>query len=87
MAVLAVAKNRNGIKAEDARASTTDAGACMTMMGEGGFRPAFNVQFTTMCHEQVIVSMEVVNADSDMTKLGTWLNRSSNACDTAPMSG
>ena len=30
-------------------------------MGDGGFRPAFNVQFATTCDEQVIVGMDVIN--------------------------
>jgi hypothetical protein len=38
-------------------------------MGDGGFRPAFNVQFATECEGQVIVGMDVVNAGSDMAQL------------------
>ena len=54
---VAAAKQRNGGKAEDARASTTDADVRVMKMGDGGFRPAFNVQFATTCGEQVIVGM------------------------------
>ena len=46
---VAAAKKRNGGKAEEARASTTDAEARVMKMGDGGFRPAFNVQFATRC--------------------------------------
>ena len=67
---VAAAKKRNGAKAE-ARASTTDADARVMKMGDGGFRPAFNVQFATTCEDQVIVGMDVVNAGSDMAQLGT----------------
>ena len=35
-------------------------------MGDGGFRPAFNVQFATTCDEQVIVGMDVINIGSGM---------------------
>lgn len=63
------AKRRNGAKAEDARASTTDADARVMKMGDGGFRPAFNVQFATTCEGQVIVGKDVVNAGSDMAQL------------------
>ena len=50
---MAAAKRRNGHKPEDARASTTDADASTMKMGDGGFRPAYNVQFATDCAAQV----------------------------------
>ena len=58
---VAATKKRNGGRCEDARASTTDADARVMKMGDGGFRPAFNVQFATTCDSQVIVGMDVVN--------------------------
>lgn len=58
---VAAVKKRNGSKAE-ARASITDADARVMKMGDGGFRPAYNVQFATTCEVQVIVGMAVVNA-------------------------
>lgn len=72
---VAAAKKRNGGKAEDARASTTDADARVMKMGDGGFRPAFNVQFATTCEDQVIVGMEVVNAGSDMAQLAPMVEQ------------
>lgn len=71
---VAAAKKRNGSKAE-ARASTTDADARVMKMGDGGFRPAFNVQFATTCEEQVIVGMDVVNAGSDMAQLSPMVEQ------------
>src|SRR2546426_679995 len=68
VAEVAAAKKRNGGKAEDARASTTDADARVMKMGDGGFRPAFNVQFATECEGQVIVGMDVVNAGKRVTE-------------------
>jgi transposase len=68
-------KKRNGGKAEDARASTTDAHARVMKMGDGGFRPAFNVQFATTCEEQVIVGMDVVNTGSDMAQLAPMVEQ------------
>jgi transposase len=65
---VAAAKRRNGSKAEDARASTTDADARVMKMGDGGFRPAYNVQFATTCDSQVIVGMAVVNAGSVLAR-------------------
>ena len=44
-------------------------------MGDGGFRPAFNVQFATECEGQVIVGMEVVNAGSDMAQLAPMVEQ------------
>jgi transposase len=72
---VAAAKKRNGGKTEDARASTTDADARVMKMGDGGFRPAFNVQFATTCEDQVIVGMEVVNAGSDMAQLAPMVEQ------------
>jgi len=71
---VAAAKKRNGSKAE-ARASTTDADARVMKMGDGGFRPAFNVQFATTCEDQVIVGMDVVNAGSDMAQLAPMVEQ------------
>ena len=72
---VAAAKKRNGGRCEDARASTTDADARVMKMGDGGFRPAFNVQFATECEGQVIVGMEVVNAGSDMAQLAPMVEQ------------
>jgi transposase len=72
---VAAAKRRNGGKAEDARASTTDADASVMKMGDGGFRPAYNVQFATDCEGQVIVGMDVVTAGSDMAQLAPMVDQ------------
>jgi transposase len=72
---VAATKKRNGGKAEDARASTTDPEARVMKMGDGGFRPAFNVQFATECESQVIVGMDVVNVGSDMAQLAPMVEQ------------
>ena len=72
---VAAAKKRNGAKAEDARASTMDPDARVMKMGDGGFRPAFNVQLATTCEDQVIVGMGVVNAGSDMAQLAPMVEQ------------
>lgn len=69
------AKKRNGDKPENARASETDADARIMKMGDGGFRPAYNVQFATTCAQQVIVGMAVVNTGSDMAQLGPMVEQ------------
>jgi transposase InsO family protein len=47
------------------RASTTDATARRMRMGDGGFRPAYNVQLATDTAAQMIVGVQVSNAGSD----------------------
>jgi transposase len=69
------AKRRNGDKPEDARASTTDADARVMKMGDGGFRPAFNVQLATSCEDQVIVGVAVTNAGSDMAQMAPMVEQ------------
>lgn len=69
------AKRRNGDKPEDARASTTDADARVMKMGDGGFRPAFNVQMATTCEDQVIVGVGVSNAGSDMAQMAPMVEQ------------
>jgi hypothetical protein len=62
-------KKRNGAKdvQDKARVSTTDPDARVMKMGDGGFRPAFNVQFaTTTDRARVIVGVDVTNRGSDM---------------------
>ena len=48
-----------------ARASTTDPEARNMKMADGGFRPAFNVQFATTDETRLIVSASVINQGSD----------------------
>lgn len=59
-------KTRSGAKDATVRVSTTDPDARVMKMGDGGFRPAFNVQFATTTDEaRVIVGVEVINRGSD----------------------
>jgi transposase len=81
---VAAAKRRSGAKAEDARASTTDADASVMKMGDGGFRPAYNVQFATTCDSQVIVGMDVVTAGSDMAQLAPMVAQVERRLGEAP---
>lgn len=56
-----------------ARASTTDAEARVMKMGDGGFRPAFNVQYAVAGSElggpRAVVGVQVTNVGSDMGSL------------------
>lgn len=50
---------------ESARTSTTDPEARRMKMADGGFRPAYNVQFATTTDSRVIIGCDVTNQGSD----------------------
>ena len=54
---------------DQARVSTTDAEARVMKMGDGGFRPAYNGQFSVDTETQIVVGVEVSNSGSDQGKL------------------
>ena len=57
---LAQIKKRQGKKPEEARVSTTDTEATVMKMGDGGYRPAYNIEFGTDTESQIIVGVDVV---------------------------
>jgi transposase len=61
------------------RASTTDADARVMKMGDGGFRPAYNVQMATTGSEmggpRTIVGVHVTNIGSDMGSVTPMLDQ------------
>jgi transposase len=72
------AKKKGGEKPEKkeaARVSTTDAEATVMKMPDGGFRPAYNVQFSTACQGQVIVGVDVVTEGTDQGQLPPMLEQ------------
>jgi transposase len=63
-----VAEQREKRKKGDgdtARVSTTDPEARRMKMGDGGFRPAYNVEFGTDLNGLVIIGADLINAGSD----------------------
>lgn len=58
-----------------ARASTTDADARVMKMGDGGFRPAFNVQLATATDSQIITGVEVTNSGGDQGHLAPMVEQ------------
>jgi len=66
-------QNQRKPTAEPARASTTDAEARTMKMGDGGYRPAFNVQYvvagTGMGGPRTIVGVQVTSSGSDLGSL------------------
>jgi transposase len=76
----AVAKKENETeeqhkKRSEPRASSTDAEARVMKMADGGFRPAYNVQFATTPESQIIVGVEVNNCGSDLGQLSPMLEQ------------
>jgi transposase len=78
------AKRRNGGKREDARASTTDAQASVMKMADGGYRPAYNVQYASDCASQMVVGVEVCTAGSDMAQLAPMVQQVQQRLGRAP---
>jgi transposase len=56
-------------KKDRARVSTTDPDARVMKMGDGGYRPAFNVQLATDTQTQIITGVDVTNSGGDQGKL------------------
>ena len=58
-----------------ARASTTDPEARVMKMPDGGFRPAYNVQFATDGAQSVVVGVAVTNAGTDAGQTGPMVEQ------------
>ena len=52
-------------KQDEARVSTTDPEARVMKMADGGYRPAYNIQFAADSNNRVIVGVDVTNIGSD----------------------
>jgi hypothetical protein len=60
---------------DKARVSTTDPDARVMKMGDGGFRPAFNVQLATDTQTQIITGVDVTNSGGDQGKLAPMVEQ------------
>ena len=69
---------------DKARVSTTDPEATVMKMGDGGFRPAFNVQFATDTKTQVITGVEVTNCGSDQGEMLPMVEQHQERYDKVP---
>jgi transposase len=69
---VAEAKERNRSKSAP-KVSTTDPSARVMKMSDGGFRPAYNVQFATDHDSDVVVGVAVTNVGSDQQQLTPML--------------
>lgn len=69
---------------KEARASTTDPEARKMKMGDGGFRPAYNVQFATDGASRMIVSVDVTNSGNDHGAMAPMHSDVCQRYDTTP---
>jgi transposase len=72
---MAEIKAKQGKQREAARVSTTDAEATVMKMGDGGFRPAYNAQFSTDTEAQVIVGVAAATVGTDMAQLNPMVEQ------------
>lgn len=62
-------------KEKEARVSTTDPDARVMKMADGGFRPAYNIQFATDVDSRVIVGVGVTATGTDSGQLAPMLDQ------------
>ena len=71
-------------KRSEPRASSTDSEARVMKMADGGYRPAYNVQFSTTTDSQIIVGVDVINIGSDQGQLSPMLIQVEQRYDERP---
>jgi transposase len=69
------ARKRKGAAPKEARVSTTDPQARVMKMADGGYRPAYNVQFATDHDSDAIVGVAVTNSSADQHELVPMLEQ------------
>lgn len=79
-----VAAKKKATERSQARVSTTDPEARVMKMGDGGFRPAVNVQYATDCASGFVVGVAVTNSGSDMGQMATMVEQIEDRAGQAP---
>jgi transposase len=79
-----IAESKKPKDREKARASTTDADARVMKMGDGGFRPAFNVQLATATDSQIITGVDVTNSGGDQGQLAPMVEQHQQRYEQVP---
>jgi len=69
---------------DKARCSTTDPEATVMKMADGGFRPAYHVQFATTVGGQAIVGVEVIDSGSDAGPMAPMVEQVRGRCGVTP---
>jgi transposase len=81
---LAAIKKRQGKGGDTARASTTDPEATVMKMADGGFRPAYNIQFASDTESRIIVGVDAASSGSDMAQMAPMVEQVIERCGSAP---
>jgi hypothetical protein len=79
-----IAESKKAKDREKARASTTDADARVMKMGDGGFRPAFNVQLATATDSEIITGVDVTNSGGDQGQLAPMIEQHEERYEEVP---
>jgi transposase len=79
-----IAASKSAKDRPKARASTTDADARVMKMGDGGFRPAFNVQLATATDSQMITGVTVTNSGGDQGQLAPMIEQHQQRYEQTP---
>jgi len=79
-----IAEGKKAKDREKARASTTDADARVMKMGDGGYRPAFNVELATATGSQVITGADVINSGGDQGQLAPMVEQHQERYERVP---
>lgn len=69
---------------KEARVSTTDPEATVMKMADGGFRPAYNVEYATTCEGRGVVGVDVVTVGSDQGQMPPMLDQIEGRFDRRP---
>jgi transposase len=69
---------------KEARASSTDADVPVMKMGDGGFRPAYNVQLATDTATQIITGVDVSTSGGDQGKMAPMVHQLEERYGAAP---
>jgi len=72
---LVEAKKKGEEEKAKARISTTDAEARVMKMADGGYRPAYNVQFATDTATQIITGVDVTNSGGDQGQMAPMVEQ------------
>jgi transposase len=75
---------KSGRKVTPARASTTDPEARVMQFSDGGFRPGYNLQFSTATGTGIIVGVDVTNEGTDQEQLPPMLDQLKERYDQVP---
>lgn len=79
-----VTAKTSGRKPSEARASTTDPDARTMKFPDGGYRPGYNVQFSTDTESGIIVGVDVTNHGTDREELPPMLEQLEERYDRQP---